>query len=114
MDHVFRVSCLIALLVGCALAKAEDKPSKAFDDSVHMIELTYPEVKTTSGPHQDVFLANCVSCHTLRYITMQPNLPDKKWADEVTKMVKVFGAPIAEEQAQLIVKYLVATNGGKK
>jgi hypothetical protein len=50
--------------------------------------------------------ANCNTCHSLRYITMQPPLAADAWAGEVTKMVKVFGAPISDETAQKIVLYL--------
>lgn len=48
----------------------------------------------------------CNVCHTPRYITMQPVLPAGAWADEVTKMVKTFGATVPDDAAKEIVAYL--------
>ena len=53
--------------------------------------------------------ANCMICHSVDYIAMQP--PGKGrafWEAEVTKMIKVYGAPIAEAQAKAIAAYLSA------
>ncbi len=48
----------------------------------------------------------CVSCHSTRYITMQPPLPGATWEAEVNKMMKVYGAPIPEVAAKKITAYL--------
>jgi len=48
----------------------------------------------------------CSSCHTPRYITMQPPLPAATWDAEVQKMMKTFGATIPEADAQKIAQYL--------
>lgn len=51
---------------------------------------------------------NCQLCHSPRYIVMQPPLPAQAWADEVNKMRKTYGAPIPDDAAQRIIKYLSA------
>lgn len=48
----------------------------------------------------------CSSCHTARYITMQPPLAAATWDAEMQKMVKTFGATIPEPDAQKIAQYL--------
>ncbi len=48
----------------------------------------------------------CVSCHSTRYIIMQPPLPGATWEAEVNKMMKVYGAPIPEAAAKKITAYL--------
>ena len=48
----------------------------------------------------------CNTCHSPRYITMQPPLPAATWESEVNKMNKSFGAGIPEENALKIIKYL--------
>ena len=51
--------------------------------------------------------ANCLSCHSVDYIAMQP--PEKGkvfWDSEVTKMIKVYHAPIEEADAKAISSYL--------
>jgi hypothetical protein len=48
----------------------------------------------------------CSTCHSTRYITMQPPLASAAWEAEVTKMKKTFGATIPDEAASKIVGYL--------
>jgi hypothetical protein len=50
----------------------------------------------------------CFTCHSTRYITMQPPLPGATWEAEVNKMMKVYGAPIPEAAAKKITAYLQA------
>ena len=50
----------------------------------------------------------CNTCHTPRYITMQPPLPAATWEAEVNKMNKAFGANIPDEESRKIVAYLQA------
>jgi mono/diheme cytochrome c family protein len=50
----------------------------------------------------------CNTCHSPRYITMQPPLPASTWEAEVNKMNKTFGAAIPEDATQKIVLYLQA------
>jgi hypothetical protein len=48
----------------------------------------------------------CATCHSTRYITMQPPLPGPTWEAEVSKMMKAYGAPIPEVAAKKITVYL--------
>ncbi|MCJ2036336.1 cytochrome c [Methylobacterium sp. J-068] len=53
--------------------------------------------------------ANCLTCHSVDYVAMQP--PGKGqafWASEVTKMIKVYHAPISEADGKAIADYLAA------
>jgi hypothetical protein len=50
----------------------------------------------------------CNTCHTPRYITMQPPLPAATWEAEINKMSKAFGAEIPEDSTRKIVAYLKA------
>jgi mono/diheme cytochrome c family protein len=64
------------------------------------------------GPGRDKVTGNCGTCHSLDYI--QGNAPfmnRQVWDAEVTKMIKVFGAPISEADAKEIVDYLNARYG---
>jgi sulfite dehydrogenase (cytochrome) subunit B len=64
------------------------------------------------GPDVEVVQANCTACHSVDYITTQPRGPGFKkdfWQAEVTKMIKVYGAPIDERDVGKIVDYLAAT-----
>lgn len=58
------------------------------------------------GEGRDEVEAYCVICHSTRYITMQPPLPAATWDAEVKKMINAYGAPIPDEAAQNVIRYL--------
>jgi hypothetical protein len=65
-----------------------------------------------AGPNLEVVQNNCTACHSADYIQTQPRGPKFKkdfWQAEVTKMIKVYGAPIDEADVNKIVDYLVQT-----
>ena len=64
------------------------------------------------GPNLDVVKANCAACHSADYVQTQPRGEKFKkdfWQAEVTKMIKVYGAPIDDTDVAKIVEYLAAT-----
>ena len=64
------------------------------------------------GPNLEVVKNNCTACHSVDYISTQPRGPKFKkdfWQAEVTKMIKVYGAPIDDADVPKIVDYLTAT-----
>jgi mono/diheme cytochrome c family protein len=70
----------------------------------------YPVAAVDLGPGdglQEVRIY-CNTCHSPRYITMQPPLPAATWEAEVNKMNKAFGARIPEDDARKIILYLQA------
>ena len=63
------------------------------------------------GPNLEVVQNNCTACHSADYIKTQPRGEKFKkdfWAAEVTKMIKVYGAPIDDADIGKIVDYLAA------
>jgi len=78
------------------------------------ITYTLPEETAAfrAGPNLDVVQNKCTGCHSADYIATQPQGPKYKrdfWQAEVTKMIKVYGAPIDEADIGKIVDYLAAT-----
>ena len=64
------------------------------------------------GPNLEVVQNNCTACHSADYINTQPRGEKFKkdfWQAEVTKMIKVYGAPIDDADVGKIVDYLAAT-----
>ena len=64
------------------------------------------------GANLEVVQNNCTACHSADYIRTQPRGEKFKkdfWQAEVTKMIKVYGAPIDEADVGKIVDYLAAT-----
>jgi len=70
-------------------------------------------VELKDGPGRAQVEAHCGSCHSLDYVLINsPFLDRSGWEGSVTKMIKVFGAPINADDAKAIANYL-ATNYGK-
>ncbi len=66
-------------------------------------------VKLKPGPDVEVANVNCRTCHSADYIDTQPRgagFGKEFWQAEVTKMIKVYGAPISDTDAKIIVDYL--------
>jgi sulfite dehydrogenase (cytochrome) subunit B len=64
------------------------------------------------GPNLEAAQNNCTACHSADYISTQPRDQKSKrdfWQAEVTKMIKLYGAPIDETDIPKIVDYLSAT-----
>ena len=78
------------------------------------VNYTLPEEAATfkPGPNLEVVQNNCTACHSADYIKTQPQGEKFKkdfWAAEVTKMIKVYGAPIDDADVGKIVEYFAAT-----
>jgi hypothetical protein len=102
-----RIILLVLLLSGTALA--ERKAST--EGMVHSISLPTVQVDLKPGPGREKTAGYCAVCHSLDYITTQPVFPKEKWGEIVTKMVKVFGAPIPQDVGREITEYLGAEYG---
>lgn len=77
--------------------------------AVHADETT---IMLKDDPGRDAVMNNCAACHSLDYIQMNSPFPDRKlWEAEVTKMIKVFGAPVDEADAKAIIDYLSRNYG---
>jgi hypothetical protein len=61
--------------------------------------------------NRDEVVVYCGTCHTTRYIMIQPPLTRQTWLSEVTKMRTAFAAPIPEQKVPEIVDYRTAVRG---
>ncbi|WP_353191857.1 sulfite:cytochrome C oxidoreductase subunit B [Pandoraea pnomenusa] len=81
----------------------------------HALEIKLPQetsqLKASTLAGYQSANAWCVMCHSVDYVNTQPPMPAAFWSAEVTKMVKVYGAPIPEDQVKLISEYLGKTYG---
>ena len=69
-------------------------------------------VELKKAPGLDKVEGNCSGCHSLDYIVMNSPFPNAAlWDAEVAKMIKAFGAPISDGDAQVIADYLKANYG---
>jgi hypothetical protein len=65
-----------------------------------------PTLELAPGDGRQDVQIFCNTCHSPRYITMQPPLPAATWEAEVNKMNKAYGAGIPEDTTKKIIAYL--------
>jgi hypothetical protein len=78
------------------------------DSNYQVSAYPVPAWDLTAGDGLQDVQIYCNTCHSPRYITMQPPLPAATWEAEVNKMNKTFGAAIPDENTQKIIRYLQA------
>lgn len=105
---LFLISSCLFMLIAC---NEEQSPVTTLANEPTNLNSIHTELP--DAPGYEIFKTNCTSCHSARYIQMQPELPEKTWTAIVNKMQKSFGAPINDSSAKQIVQYLVAIKGKK-
>ncbi len=109
----------VAMLQG-SVGETAETPSEAAKPSgseahqlnrVRSITLPHFEPDLPLAPGRDQYPVVCVSCHSPRYVTMQPLFPQRQWEATVDKMAKNYGAQMDQGQRQAIVGYLVTIHG---
>jgi cytochrome c5 len=81
--------------------------SKQANGATYSVD-AYPLYRPALAPGEgrDAVESYCNTCHSTRYIIMQPPLPAEAWEAEVNKMIKTFGMTNPEGVAPKIIKYL--------
>jgi mono/diheme cytochrome c family protein len=118
---IFFVACGVALAAG--VVYADLKKGYYAPEQLGSIQQAAPAALSPDGDYevsaypvptlelapgdgrQDVQIY-CNTCHSPRYITMQPPLPAATWEAEVNKMNKAYGAGIPEDTTRKIIAYL--------
>jgi hypothetical protein len=93
--RAFTIAIVAAALAVPAVSFADEKP-----------------IELKKAPGLEKVEGNCAACHSLDYIQMNsPFMNAATWDAEVTKMIKAFGAPISDADAEAIRAYLKANYG---
>jgi hypothetical protein len=118
---IFAVACGVAIAAGVVYADlkkgyyAPDQlgsiqqaapPALSPDADYEVSAYPVPSLDLAPGDGRQDVQIYCNTCHSPRYITMQPPLPAATWEDEVNKMNKAYGAAIPEDTSRKIVEYL--------
>jgi len=106
------VAALAAVFsVATPAQQASSETESSTSNQVHSISLPQYSPDVPPGPGRDAFRNSCLSCHSARYVTMQPHFSKQVWTNEVQKMITAYGAPIAPKDKDAIVDYLVSIRG---
>jgi len=100
---------IVYLILALSLSWATPAGQKAEKSITLPADNPLGELKAGRGV--EVVRASCIACHSTDYIVRQPPSDAKRWGAEVRKMMTVFGAPIRESDAKVIVEYLASTYG---
>lgn len=113
LNLLFIGVCMICLLLFSCNSRREETGGQnanpiAYDTpkDIHDVEVHF---KPAEG--EQLFKVSCLTCHSLRYIEMQPDFPRMTWEKIVDKMIHTFGAPITDSSKKVIVDYLVEVKG---
>jgi sulfite dehydrogenase (cytochrome) subunit B len=86
--------------------------ASAFALAVSAAHADESQIRLKDGPGRDKVLNGCTMCHSPDYVQMNsPFLDAKGWDAEVTKMIKVYGAPVNSDDAKSIIEYLTKYYG---
>ena len=98
--------CIAGIFVGCAVLATGCLAAGL------KLELPPQTATLKPGAGSDVANAQCLICHSAEYITTQPgDKPLAFWKAEVEKMKRVYGAPIPDEQMNVVAEYLARSYG---
>ena len=101
MRHRILLALIIVAGLGLAAASAAPVAYKLPDETAAFM----------AGANLEAVQNNCSACHSADYVKTQPRGEKFRkdfWTAEVTKMIKVYGAPIEEKDVGAIVDYLTA------
>ncbi len=105
---------MMALILSAGIAYAQGGPSQKVETQpgpVRSITLPAIRIELKEGEGRVKTETLCNICHSTDYITTQPKFPRAQWTATVNKMIKVMGAPISNEDAKIIIGYLVTNYG---
>ena len=95
------LSLLMLVAAGVGVARAEDI----------VLPPDHPFGMLKPGAGSEVAQRNCGLCHSTDYIVTQPPGDQKQWDGVVTKMIKVYGAPLSDADAKTVAEYLARQYG---
>jgi hypothetical protein len=117
--HISAIAAIVVLIMACG--QPQNKPQlqatrqgeNSFSVKGGVHEMTLIQVTPQFPEHEGKaeFMSYCTMCHSLKYISMQPDFSRKTWDAEVTKMIAKYKAPIDTAVGKKIVDYLVAVKG---
>ena len=70
------------------------------------VDLPLADPVVPPGPHRELFITSCTTCHSPRMVFTQPRLTESQWSASVKKMITTYGAPILPGDEPGIVTYL--------
>jgi sulfite dehydrogenase len=103
----------LAWIPGVIVAMLFCQVSEAGSDEGRVVKITLPLETGVFKADPGATLANaqCLTCHSIEYVSTQPPMPRPFWAASVKKMREKYGAAIPDEQVEPLVSYLARNYG---
>jgi hypothetical protein len=101
----FAFAAIVVVMIQCKQSNEQNIPiTDSANAETNLVSVSETIIPDAAGAED--FKANCLTCHSARYVQMQPGLPKKTWEKIVNKMITSYGAPISDSAAKKIVDYL--------
>ena len=111
-NKLYATATILGLLWLGASCSGEDYTLREPAPRIDSPDISEVVVALPEAEGKELVEMSCVPCHSLRYIEMQPAMSKKAWEKTVTKMIKIYGAPVRDSaSAAEIVDYLVHIKG---
>jgi hypothetical protein len=108
-----RTKLPLALLMAAVLAPLPGR-AEAPPFTLKSVSVALPDTgRMFPGEGSAAINNNCLACHSAGMVLNQPPLSKAVWAAEVNKMIRVYKAPVAEEDIAAIIDYLTRTKSDK-
>jgi mono/diheme cytochrome c family protein len=96
-------------------AKAGAPPGKKDEASrqwaIVRVELPASDETFPPGVGADIATSQCLICHSAGMVLRQPPLTKDEWRAEIMKMRSAYGAPLPEDQVDVLSEYLKSIGG---
>ena len=99
----------VAVAIGATRQSVAAEPSRDPAEPASTVQSPTDQLADAPGRER---AAQCGACHSFDYIRMNSRFLDLAgWTAVVNKMVKVYGAPIPQEEVDSIARYLTEHYG---
>ena len=110
-SFTFSILFMALLIPSMNCSQATEKPTVVVAAKIEPIKLPELDPAMPDKPGLVAVQTLCNTCHTPHYIMNQPEFTKEVWTAEITKMQKVFNAPIPQEKVPEVLAYLMSVRG---
>jgi len=108
-------AALLTVAGGLTLAIAGAAPADAHSAPIKLesqkITLPFGDGQFPAGPTAKIANEHCLLCHSAGMVYTQPPLSQAAWVSEVTKMAKVYGCPLRDDQIVPLATFMHDQDG---
>lgn len=116
MNHLNKRRLTFAMLALAAAATAAAAEHAAVVPiAIHSVKVDLPASTASFPPGPGSELSGkCLICHSAGMVLRQPLMSEAEWRTEITKMRKVYGAPLLDADIEPLTAYMTRVNASSQ